>query len=568
MKAFDIGLSALHTQQLALAVQGNNLANASTPGYHRQLANLAARAPLRSDNFSIGYGVEVSSVQRVRSNAIENALLRNSSETGYSQQTEDVAKQIESVLTPSDSSIHSTLSNFLNGLEKVANSPQDLTIRREFLSSATDLVSGFNELNGKLESLARDVKLSLQDDIKQINQYSKDIAGLNQEIFHARVMGITPNVLLDQRDQITSKLSQYMDVTNVTTADGHEQTMVMGGRAAISSLPITFNIVLDASGATGISVGNLKTPIPLTTGSLAAMTTALNETIPQFQQRLHDLSRGIVQTVDQQHAQGISDGGPSSLLLGSRGVQDTSVPLNRSGSSFPIGYGNLSVTVTNTTTGVRSTQSISIDPSVDSLEDVAAKLNAIPGVAANVDGVRKTLLLVGNGPYTIDFAGRSDDPNDSSINPLPDETGILSALGIGSLFEGTEPGNFKVRQDILDNPEQMAVSITGQPGDGLNASAMAGLRDVRFAELGGRTFTEEMADVTAEAGLQVQTAEAQNTQLREFGQRLEADQASVSGVDVNEEMLNMMQTQRAYQAAAKLITTADQMLSELFQIIR
>ena len=75
MKAFDIGLSALHAQLLSLAVQGNNLANASTPGYHRQLANLAARAPLRSDNFSIGSGVEVSSVQRVQSNAIENAVI-------------------------------------------------------------------------------------------------------------------------------------------------------------------------------------------------------------------------------------------------------------------------------------------------------------------------------------------------------------------------------------------------------------------------------------------------------------------------------------------------------------
>jgi len=205
---------------------------------------------------------------------------------------------------------------------------------------------------------------------------------------------------------------------------------------------------------------------------------------------------------------------------------------------------------------------------VDSLEDVATKLSTVPGVAANVDSVRKTLLIVGNGPYTIDFAGRSDDPNNTSVNSRPDETGILSALGIGSLFEGSEPGNFKVRQDILDNPDQLAVSVTGQPGDGLNAAAMASLRDVRFTELGSRTFTEELADVTAESGLQVQTSAAQNKQLQEFGQRLEADQAAVSGVDVNEEMLNMMQTQRAYQAAARLITTADQMLSELFQIIR
>ncbi len=568
MKAFDIGLSALHAHQLSLAVQGNNLANASTPGYHRQLANLAARAPLRSDNFSIGSGVDVSSVQRVQSRAIENALLRNASETGYSQQTADVSKQIESLLTPSDTSIHSTLSNFLNGLEKVANSPQDLTVRNEFLSSATELVSGFNDLNSKLESLSRDVKLSLQDDVKLINQYSKDIAGLNLEIFQARAMGVTPNVLLDQRDRLTTQLSSFMDVTNVTTADGHEQTNLMGGRVAITGHPITFTIVQDSLGATGISVGNLNTAIPLTTGSLAAATTALNDTIPQVQSRLQDLARGIVQTIDQQHSQGIPGGGPASTLLGSRGVQNINVPLDRSTPPFPISYGNLSVTVTNTTTGVRSTQSILIDPSVDSLQDVATKLSAIPGVAANVDSVRKTLLIAGNGPYTIDFAGRSDDPNSTSLNSQPDQTGILAALGIGSLFEGSELGAFKVRQEIIDNPDQLAVSVTGEPGDGLNAAAMARLRDVRFTEIGSRTFTEELADVTAESGLQVQTAESQNKQLQEFGQRLATDQASVSGVDVNEEMLKMMQTQRAYQAAARLITTADQMLADLFRIVQ
>ncbi|MBC7967824.1 MAG: hypothetical protein H7Z17_18080, partial [Fuerstia sp.] len=105
-------------------------------------------------------------------------------------------------------------------------------------------------------------------------------------------------------------------------------------------------------------------------------------------------------------------------------------------------------------------------------------------------------------------------------------------------------------------------------GDGRNVAAMASVRDARFDALGGRTFTEELADVTAESGLQVQTSDSQNTQLQAFRQRLETDRDAVSGVDINEEVLQMMQTQRAYQAAAKLITTADQMLTELFQLVR
>lgn len=568
MKAFDIGLSALNAHQIALSVQGNNLANASTPGYHRQVANLAGRAPVRNDHFSIGSGVEVSSVQRLKSVAIESSLLRNSSEAGFSQQSLDVAKQIESLLTPGDTSIHSSMSDFFNRLEKVANAPQDHTVRREFLSSATELMHGFRSLDEQLSSVGREVSMNLNDSVKQVNQYVKDIASLNLSIFEARAMGISDNSLLDQRDQITSQLSYYLEVENTTTSDGHEITQIAGGKVAVGSRPIDFSVVRDAQGAIGISVGNLQTIIPLNSGSFAAMTTALNDTIPQFQSRLRDLARGIVQTVDQQHAQGISDQGPATVLQGSRGVSSASLALNRSKPEFPINYGNLSVSVTDTATGVRQTRSITVNPAVDSLADLAAKLSTIPGVVASVDSSTNTLIIAGQGPYAIDFSGRSDDPLNQSVNPRPDETGILAALGIGSLFQGSEPGNFKVRDAIFQNPEQFVVSATGLPGDGRNAAAMASLRDIRFGPLSGRTFTEEMADVTAETGLQVQISDTQNTQLQAFRQRLEIDQASVSGVDINEEMLKMMQTQRGYQAAAKLITTADQMLTELFDIIR
>lgn len=441
-------------------------------------------------------------------------------------------------------------------------------MRREFLSSATELMNGFRSLDQQLSSLGREVGLNLDDSVKQVNQYVKDIASLNAEILQARAMGISDNSLLDQRDQITSRLSSYLEVENTTTSDGHEITQIAGGKVAIGSRPITFAVIRDAQGTIGISVGNLQSIIPLNSGSFAAMTTAMNDTIPQFQIRLRDLARGIVQTVDQQHAQGISDQGPATVLQGNRGVSSASLPLARSKPEFPINYGNLSVSVTDTATGVRQTQIITINPAVDSLDDVAAKLSTIPGVVASVDSSTNTLTIAGQGTYAIDFSGRSDDPLDHRLNPRPDETGILAALGIGSLFQGSEPGNFKVRDAIFQNPEQFVVSATGLPGDGRNAAAMASLRDVRFGPLSGRTFTEEMADVTAESGLQVRTSDTQNTQLQSFRQRLEIDQASISGVDVNEEMLKMMETQRGYQATAKLITTADQMLTELFNIIR
>ena len=193
MKAFDIGLSALRAQQLTLSVLGNNLANASTPGYHRQQVDLANRLPLREGSFSVGTGVDVVNVRRIRSDAVETALIRNSSEAGFSQQTQDIAAQVESLLTPGDSSIHAALSSFFNRLEKVANAPQDSTVRREFLSSASELMKGFSSLDTEFVSVGNEVRGNLDNAVKDVNRKISDIAQLNAQIFRLRSSGTSPN---------------------------------------------------------------------------------------------------------------------------------------------------------------------------------------------------------------------------------------------------------------------------------------------------------------------------------------------------------------------------------------
>ncbi len=658
MRAFDIGLSALRAQQQTLSVLGNNLANAATPGYHRQRVELADRFPLRDDAFHTGTGVDITGISRLRNNAIETALLRNSSESATSTETLEIAKQIESILTPGDASIHASLSNFFNRLEKVSNAPQDLTVRKEFLSSASELMDAFNSLDQQLTSLERDVRLNVDDGVKEVNQLLGDIAGLNALIFQTRAGGRTePNDLLDRRDQLVTELSQWIDADSATLDGGREQVLVAGGAVVVGTQSATFRARDYKNGTTGITVNDLTTPISLNSGRLQAMTTALDETIPSIRDRLRELSRQIVRAVDQQHAQGMSEGGPYSVLLGSRGVDDVTVSLNHSNPEFPINSGDLFITVTEDATGIRRTEKVSIDTAADSLTDVASRLTALTGVVASVDPVRKTLMISAEGPYSIDFAGRPDNVPDLSlmsgtskpefsglftgsqnnewsvtfsgsgtvgvtpgikatitdsagqilgiadlgtgyepgtniqiadgvsvkfgsgtitntdsvrINVLstPDETGILSALGINSLFEGSEPGTLRVRNELLQNPERLASSTSGLPGDAVNVAAMARLRDLRISDLGGRTFVEEMADVTAESGLLVQAADSQSTQLQAFQARLQSDRDALSGVDINQEMLEMMQTQRAYQAAARFMSTADQMLEELFSLAR
>jgi flagellar hook-associated protein 1 len=657
MRAFEIGLSSLRAQQQTLSVLGNNLANAATPGYHRQRVELNTRFPLREDDHHVGTGVDVSRIARLRNSAVETALLRNTSEAGTSQQTLEINRQIESLLTPGDATIHETLSNFFNRLEKASNAPQDLTVRQEFISSADELMSSFNTLDQKLATLEREVRLNVDDGVKDVNQLLNDIAGLNSLIFQTRASSSEPNDLLDRRDAMVTKLTEWVDADSVSLGDGREQVLIAGGAVIVGNQSAALRSRDYRNGTTEITLNELTTPLSLGSGKLKAMTSALNETIPSFRERLREMAREIIRTVDQQHAQGMSDQGPYSVLLGTRGVLNLTVPLNSSVPEFPVNSGDLYVTVTEDATGIRRTEKVSMDTSTESLTDIATKLTALDGVVATIDTVRRTLMISAEGSYSIDFAGRPDNvpvltsmtgtsrpefsghfhgdaPNDWSVTfsgagtvgetvgltatirnssgqvialqnigagyeagvaveirdgvalqfgsgtinaadtfslkltNNADETGILSALGINSLFSGSEPGLFRVREELRRNPERLATSATGQPGDAINLASMAKLRDLRLDGLSGRTFTEEIADITAESGLIVQAADSRSTQLENYQSRLQADRDALSGVDINEEMLLMMQGQRAYQAAARFISVADQMLEELFTIAR
>ena len=173
-------------------------------------------------------------------------------------------------------------------------------------------------------------------------------------------------------------------------------------------------------------------------------------------------------------------------------------------------------------------------------------------------------VSVAFGPGTI-VAG---DTISTLTTGNPDTSGMLSALGINSLFVGSQPAEFQLRADLKANPSLLAVSRTGRAGEALNVATLAALRDSRRGSLQDRTFVETLADLTAGAGLDVEHARNQQSHLTSFHERLEQDRASISGVDPNEELLRMLEVERAFQAAARFVSTVDETIAELLSIGR
>ncbi|MEX2285678.1 MAG: flagellar hook-associated protein FlgK [Planctomycetaceae bacterium] len=657
MLNLSTGLTALQSNQVALDVIAQNIANANTPGYHRQVAQLVERAPVELNGLFIGTGVDVSEIRQIRSGIIEEALTRNISQRADAGTQLDAMRQIESLLTPGSGSIHDRFQTFFDNLQQLSTRPNDSTLRRIVLQSAAALTSEINSLSDGYLRFRSQLDSEIEQTVDQINGYTAKIAQLNRTIQIASSQGSVPNDLLDQRDELVNRLAELVGV-NATQEGGQRVTinLVDGGVLATDS-PVPLQVLYSQSGQAEVAIQGFTDPITFHGGKLAGLLEARNQILPDYQQRLSTLANGLIRSIDAVQATGLGSGGSFQRLDGARSVNNVAVPLSNSGMALPASAGDLFVSVTDASTGNRTISRVTIDPATQSLQDVAAAISAIDHVQAVVNSQTKTLTILAEPGYAFDFAGRLEtsldvssftgtsspglsgrysgtaneefqfqvvgtgtvgvtpgltvevrnsagqlinslnvgagyepgsalsvadgvsvsfssgtaNSGDSLTSPmvaLPDTSGLLVGLGLNSFFQGTTAGDIRVNPRLLQDPSLFATSRTGQPGDVGNLQGLLALRDSKVLANGTQTFEQYLNDMTVRIGSQVseQTLITENLDL--LGSRLEADRISFSGVDPNEEVVNMIQYQRSFQAAAQYLSTVNEMLDDLFQILK
>src|SRR3569623_1100333 len=205
----SIGQSALAAAQAGLSTTGHNIANASTPGYSRQVVIQGAAQP---QNFGFGFmgqGTQISTVQRVYNEylgvQVQSAQASQSGlDTYYTQ-----IKQIDNMLADSTAGLSPSLQDFFSGILAMASNPSNVPARQAVLSSADALAGRFQSLAGQLNEISQGVNSQIQSSVSSINSYAQQIAQLNDSIGMAqRATGQPPNDLLDQRDQLVLDLNK------------------------------------------------------------------------------------------------------------------------------------------------------------------------------------------------------------------------------------------------------------------------------------------------------------------------------------------------------------------------
>jgi flagellar hook-associated protein FlgK len=652
MSSLSIGLSALDVNQRLLDITGQNVANASTAGYHRQVAELAER----TSGLSIGSGVELTQVNRLIDNVLEQALNRSGSTSGNLTSQLRTMQQVENLLSPDSGSLNDLLQSFFDAADHLSTQPDDATLRQGLLGAGEGLSEAFNATSQELTSLKTDVNGSINQAVDTINTLAPRIADLNSQIERAILAGNQPNDLLDQRDQLISQVAGAVNVQTVDEGNGLVGVIAGGVPVVLGTKAFTLETANDpTTDSTVVRAAGTSTPMEIHDGQLAGLLQLRNVYLPDVRQRVDTLAHALIAAVDQIHATAIPPGGAFSLLAGQRAVRSPAAPLAVAGLAFPPHAGTLYVGVTNQSTGARTLTAVNIDPATQSLQDVATAISAVPNIQAVVDGTTNTLRILAGPGYTFDFAGRlptvpqastlsgtataelggtyNGTANDrftykvvgtgtvgvtaglalevrnnagqllgtynigqgyapgsalttangvtvklttgtvndgdtfaADVVATADTAGILPALGVNTFFQGQDAGSIGVRPDLAANPTQLALSRTGDPGDGGALVQLAALRDAPLVG-GQQSLQQAFATLTGNTGTAVSDLTTRQQAQDAITQRLQAQQQTVSGVDSNEELVKMLQFQRAFQVASRYVSVVNTTYDALVQIL-
>jgi flagellar hook-associated protein 1 FlgK len=612
---FGVAASGLRAAQAGLATAGHNIANANTPGFHRQVLVQSNAPPQFSGAGFIGRGVEVDTIRRVYSELIDQQAARAQSQAAYYTTYEGQIGQIDNLLSDPDAGLAPELERFFAAVNDVAANPASVPSRQTMLAGASSLVGRFQALDNRLNEINQSINAQVESTVSSVNAYAREIAYLNGRIA-AEGQQQPPNDLLDQRDRLVGELNLLVGANVIQNADGSVnvsmgsgQSLVVGQEflrlSAVSSPEVPDQIDV------GYGTGNgmvLLPPNALSGGSLGALLSFRSGALTDARNQLGRIGGGLQLAFNEQHRLGQDLRGGAGVdffsapkaTVTSRADNDGSAELSATlvdadaliASDYRITYAAGNYRVTRLSDG-NTTSFAALPQTVDGIAlQLAGGAPADgdtflvePGryVARNMSvAVHDTALIAAAAPMRT--GSGAANTGTASVSPgtvaSPRDPNVQQPVSI--VF--TSPTTFDVVGAGTGNPVAVpytsggdisyngwTVKISGVPAagdtfrvepnvggtaDNRNAMALAQLQTANTLAGGTSSFQGAYGQLTGFVGNTTREMSIAAKAQEAIAERAVEAQQSVSGVNLDEEAANLMRYQQAYQASAKTIEVA------------
>jgi len=291
-------LSGLQAEQGALEATTNNVANANTPGYSREVPVLETSDPVTIGSLTFGTGVTLESIESIRDPILESQIQQETQTQGQLNSLVSALQQTQTTFSSTTGDIGTAISNFFSSINQLATSPADLSLRQGVLTAADNLASAFNAAANNLTEQRTNLDDSVEQTVGQINQLTGQIAQLNGQINQAENAGGTGGTLIDQRTELIDQLSSLVDVSVIPTGNTLTLTTAAGTALVAGQQSFQLSTQTNSSGEQDVYSGSTDITSTIVSGQLGGILQARDQQIPSLQNQLDTLAAGLANAVN------------------------------------------------------------------------------------------------------------------------------------------------------------------------------------------------------------------------------------------------------------------------------
>ncbi len=611
--------SGLNVTQTSIDVVARNIANAGTDGYTRKTT--AQENLIAGDQ---GMGARISGINRDVDQFVQQQLFIEDSRFANFETLSDFLNQVDQLFGApgAPNALDTRLNEFTQSLQDLSTQPESHAARAAVVAQAEALASQLRNLTDGVQDLRQLAEDSIADGIADLNNLLTSLENVNGQIANANALGSESADLKDQRDHIVNQISEYLEVTVTEDPSGRAIVYSKSGNVLVDNEAVQFsfdrngNVTANAlyssndadrgvgtvtlSGSNSYEVDFIENGI-LTTGKLGALVELRDTILPEAQRQLDDLAHGLALSLANYDVAG------TAATVGAQTGFDIDISNVKSGNVINLNY-------TDNVGG--QTYNVSIirvdDPSVLPLDatetpdpnDIVIGVDFSAGdaaIAAALDaalGADITVSSPSGGTIRIIDDGAVGNSDINSLSAVVTATntqgeGLSLALfadtGDNQPYTGAVDGAYQkegfagrivINSAVLNDPELLVKYTATTPiGDNARVTDLIERLTQSDFDFGGDNgigspstpFTGSIVDF-AQNIINFQTSQSERAELNLTAQEavtlsLREKYETDTGVNIDEELANLIALQQAFSANARVIAAASEMMDVLIQTI-
>ncbi|MGA9045779.1 flagellar hook-associated protein FlgK [Sulfuricurvum sp.] len=602
--ALHIGYSALNAAQVAIDTTGHNIANAETEGYSRQRVVTAAATPISIDPGQRGNGVQITEITRIFDKFVSDRYMSASQNKEYSDTLKKNLEELSTYFPEIDNvGIKKDMQNYFDMWQSLANNPNNSALKVALAQQTQTLTQHINETRFQITKLQGSLNDQLEVNINEVNSIGKQIAELNKSINEAEAGGINnANDLRDQRNKLEMTLSKLIgskvlvggvgsrnDIDRNIAIEEGSYTIQAGGFNLVDGIsfhPIGVDNLSNKNGYNDLYYerqDGVRIPFAsnITGGKVGAILELRGSIIGEngefedgfLQETVNNLdtfARGMIESTNNLYAQSATSQMRSNPMSFS-----ANQPLMNTDENF--NTGTFDVVVYDIDGQEISRRSITIDDmtvisgaSGGVVEQFAASKddNSDNNALNDIDDILNASFV--SNVFQIDL--KPGFESQGYTFAIEDQgTNFAGVTGVNRFLDGYDAKDIALNSDFKNDPTQIRGYKSPEDGDNQAALDMV---ELQFSSLVFKNGTNLSSDtlygyfdrLVTNVGTQTNSAIQRNESITAQYNAIKQEYDSVSKVSMDEELANLIRYQTSYGAAAKIITTIDEMMTTLLGI--